>query len=558
MNFARKLIAAAIITILVVVASPGGSPPPAQAVGESTSTVLLSSLLGGLGRGVGAGTAQFAAGWGMSLLGFNSAGGTANLSPQLRQISATLNNILTVQTQLNANLQALNCTEWQTSIVDDIKVITGPWSTYEGLTMNTANGYKNNDPSAFVDLILGPDGRATNMATALKGIYGAVFAPSGGGAIDACLAAAAAANPPPLYQPDNFWYETYVVPFQDNLMLAYTQAMTMVVDAFHQKAFLNARANGMPDGDFTTLATEICSGKYDSTDPASATQPSNYCRDADNFVSRQIDDLRVIVARAGAPYSDDKVVYYTGTDYLLVKEFDLYGLNTVGTYDARMPNGSGFDGYSGTWEAAPSSLFKQLLTGWIDLDSKDTTTAGFWLCRGISQELTQDPIAHNCTGIEGLDDQIVIFPETGKSGKLGDTKYVCFMDGSIPRDKVDGQPFCSDSGFKLLNVFRSSGNCGGHAAYQHHTWTQSLASGDPSFYTLSYDYSNLHEKGGWCAKPGYVDLTVQKLRFPAFAISQIVCAPGYPATNGAGMRTKCGADLVAWLDGIIPLPSANP
>jgi hypothetical protein len=192
-----------------------------------------------------------------------------------------------------------------------------------------------------------------------------------------------------------------------------------------------------------------------------------------------------------------------------------------------------------------------LAAGWKDLGGKDTTTAGYWLCH-LSNDTSV--AGNDCVGLSGLDNQIIIFPDTpGKNEKLN-KDFVCFMDGKLPRSTVEGEPFCHTDGFGIGPLFTAGAECDKYGAYKSHSFVETTDNvSDTSFYALK-----LRTNGDFCKKPGYLTLTVKKPRWPAYSLNQLQCYDGvFLPFNPAGMRSRCGQDMEEWLDLVVPVAEPN-
>jgi hypothetical protein len=562
MNFPARVIAAVMIVTLAVMAFQSGpfesgtAVPRAEAQGNA-STTILTSVMATMGKGVLTEFSRQSTAWVLSALGFGAAPAT---NPQLAEIAQTLDQILQAEQNISNQLQALTCATWETAIKNDVADITAKWDIFKQIAEDAGIG-KATIYTNFTSDIL-EDGDALTIRKDLDALQYAVLPGSGNGLIDTCIASAASADPPAEYEPDSIWYNKHVLPFQNSLMMHYTRAITMVVNAYHEKAWEAAQkpqpqtdSNGKLLSD--ELSASICAGDYDNATGDPALQPSAYCNAADGFAYDYLLKLRGMVARGGAPYTHNHIVYYTGTDYLLARSLETYGLNTIGTYDARFPNGSGYDGYSGTWEAAGVPLFKEILEGWKGLGGKDATTAGYWLCHNTNDTSVS---GNDCVGLSGLEDQIIIFPDKPGTNSDLNSEFVCFMDGKIQRKDVEGQPFCATGGgHGVDDLFNSLGSCQNKAAYKQLSFTESTDTvSDPSFYALKRQQGT---NGVYCTTPGYLNLSIQKARWPAYNLNQLKCYDAFGGADGgynpAGLRTRCGQDMEEWLDLIIPLPESS-
>jgi hypothetical protein len=92
MNVPAKVVATVMVVTVAALVFQSSPAPVSAAAGDAEATatsLILSGVLQGLGKGVGNEVSEQATQWGLSMLGFNPGGSTADIGPELDAIEKT-------------------------------------------------------------------------------------------------------------------------------------------------------------------------------------------------------------------------------------------------------------------------------------------------------------------------------------------------------------------------------------------------------------------------------------------------------------------------------------
>ncbi len=553
--------------------------------------------------------------WGWMIGGGQSAG-TSGIAEDLGTIESALSTMETELAGIQNELEQLSCS------IDGTVI-----STYAGPIQSYYQKY-----SGWLQEMCNPDseGKCQNTHVSLPGLKGvsewancAVGFPTAGqsceagdvvtllnelndaasgaggsdGAISDCIKAKAAAVTPPSAGSldDRPYYSQVVEPITSWYLTINTQAMTVLTEAYHFRAW---QAAGSPSSSSTDdLYTNVCDV---SPIPDGCMEPiiiynDDFAGDT-GFVWSQLQ-------AGGAPYSTSDHVTLNGTvdgtTWLMVKSIETYNAAanqncgdpstklcgpTVGPPGFAMksvavgPYGFGSGGEKGTWTPAHAALFDTIILE-APFDPGVDVTLGRFLCTlsqtgGNTTNCIQPPTSTDipaASGLKGADGKGFYFPDTFEYSKQYNPNrpyeevklnFQCFMDGNLSVLLV-GQPTCNQARFDhilLLSDDVINDGCEIQEAYnadglKENSDVTGVTMGIfPNYYNAAWCFV----QGGWKVRPGYalpLQTYPKSWHWPVLDLATITCPNGEAATknlNPAGVPTLCGDAFDTWFNTQVP------
>ncbi len=579
-----------------------GCPPPSN-LGTSL-TDLLETALGGVAKGAGGALGTDLYGWVLGAVGVSGGSSEAlnEIADELNEIEETLADICNELYEINTDLLKLTC-----ATDADWLNITGAqiddwYNQYLDFITDTQQGSP--PPQSVIETwvadVLDAD---TGAFLAINQLQDYGVTSTSAGTIDDCISAQTSAKgkPDPGTLDDRPYYESIVAPIQNWFYGYNTKAYTVLVEAYHYKAWLAA---GSPTGDIDSTLPDICDSSEGSA--------SYYCTQAQTTYTNQVlPFLTDQIAVGGAPYSTDEYVIVNGNDWLIATNLEAYTAAAGGDCSSPLLSTDlcgplvveptepipsvqygayGSDG-QGTWKKTTAERFNVLLTGFHELSDKDdATTAAGWLCRGTSgsTQTTDCNVTTNygidAAGLENAN-KIVVFNKQTDSYFGSDDRYYnpltvwCFFDGSATRHRSK-QPWCdNDDGQNnytglmerhSYNTVPSSCPNSSDAEFwlDMNEWTRTTGNGlvsDSHFYHgVICGYAN--QIWNPTDYPGYAvtdTSTPKSYAWPSLEWTNLTCTDALStslegkkasvALNPGGVPTMCGNDYRDWLLNILPI-----
>jgi len=567
---------------------------PLEAPAECTSatgclTTALDGLVGGF-TGTAGGDL-----WGWMISGGHSAG-TSAIGSDLQNIESTLDTIATELSEIEAELEQLQCG----IDADFIAQYAGPIQSYYQTYADWLTDMQSGALPALADVsewancavglpTAGQSCQDSNILTLMDDINDTATAAAGSsGSIKHCIIANSGA-PAADTLDDRSYYSDQVQPVTDWYFAINTQAMIVLTEAYHFRAW---QAAGSPtSGSADEIISNVC--------PPGASAPYDGCIEpitkygslGSNTTGEFVPFVYGQFAAGGAPYSTDVYVMQNGTDYVLATSIESYtdaagggcgngtlssaapcGV-TVGTYYEPLesvsygPYGYGAGGY-GNWVTAPESLFNSLLDQGFNGGNPNNVGAGDFLCTmslsgGDLSTCTQatSGAGNGGAGLKGIEPKILFFDQLVTPALL-DQPVICFLDGGLWNGS-SSQPFCAEDGTGRWNALfeNTMARCDGNysAIYDQSGVTESQVL--PEFYQASICLTELDgqfSSDGWIFVPSYSpskNEPVEQFRWPALDWTKLTCSDGSSASdakNPAGVPTLCGNDFDRWFEAIVP------
>ena len=597
----RALWSAALIAGLALpLATAGGAA--AQDAEESTAiTTLYTSLLSGVGKGVG----SESVGWAMSAMGLSGgdSGQLAAINAELQQIDADLKNINATLNEILDAIEEQTCTQTQiaSSLQDAVNDITELYNEYQTYLVNAARTPP--VPPSQTQALAWQSDVLSRVPGDLNALHNAVYATVNANVIDACAKATASSYLTAAKTAETFFDDrpsySQLVDIVNYYYGVHVQGTTILVEAYHLQA-CQAAAQDDPDlhCDFATVSASTSAADADTIcDAPTDIDVQRPCLEAEEAVTNPgtltalYERVEAWLTAAGAPYATDQLGIissvassssgvgpssWTGSyAYLFPRDLLDFTNNVtvngetiadcaapltskapcgpVGPYDAQFEAGMSYGGINGHWKAVTADVLLLLFEPYNDKSSggfDSSGTAGdFMYSIGFSEAAKEN----------GL---IVTTANTGKNGDTG-LATICFMDTAAPRDKAK-QPWCDDNSLPS-GTHQGTDNL---IDTSHQDWVQSAYLDDITSQPAFYDFYR-NSKGEFEELPGWT-VTVQQqassasdrainwqYHWPITDVSEIGCQNGKPAVNPGGLLTRCAGDLQEYVDALLSPPDGD-
>jgi hypothetical protein len=552
--------------------------------------------------------------WGWMIGGGQSAG-TEVIASDLENIESTLTTIANDLSQIEKQLQALQC-GIDTDFIDQY---AGPIQSYyetyaDWLTsMQTGALPKPSDISQWANCVVGLPTRGQTcqddkVLTLLNDLNDAATQSGGAsGSIADCLAKSTVELPATGTLDDRPFYSQAVEPVTDWYLVLNTQAMTILSEAYHFRAWEDA---GRPSSSSTDEIVEnVC--------PAGTGTPSDDCVEPMTIYNNQLTPFaKGQLEIGGAPYSTDDHVLINGimggqdAPFLMVRSIETY--NAAAGADCGDPSTTlcgptvGPPGFSdmqsfpvgpygfgnpnvpagtevGRWTPASLFVFDGILNG--RFDGAGAVTLGEWLCtfgnsNADSTDCTQPEVTagENLSqlpngggaGLQNVSGKGFYFPEersvTLVDGNLSFTvgPFQCLMDGNLPAGNTGGQPICNTTRFNGL--LKAAGGYGNECS----TFSPEAIVERPSMTGRTMgifpDYYNAFkcaqtDPDPWITRPGYLTNPLkypEAWNWPVLSLDTIQCVvdgekkAASDVVNPLGVPMLCPSAFDIWFDTQVP------
>ncbi len=553
--------------------------------GEGCLTTALDGLVGGFTGAAGSDL------WGWMIGGGQSAG-PDQITSELQSIQSTLDTISNELVDIENELSALKCG----IDADFIAQYAGPiqyyYQTYADWLNDMQNGavLRLDDVSQWANCavgspIAGQTCQEKSIVSLMSSInVAATEAAGSSGSISDCVAAQAAkaGQPPSGSLDDRPYYIDNVQPITDWYFTINTQAMIVLAEAYHFRAW---QAAGSPTSSSADdIVANVCpagTSLDDCIDPI-----TKYGKLGNNVTGEFLTYVYGQFKAGGAPLSTDSHLVVNGEGQMLVRSIEIYNEAagagcpnpqvepdcgpTVGQWNFKGPlesypvgpYGYGGGGAAGTWRFSDASVFEVILNqGFNQTQTQPidgTVTPGEFLC---TMSMTPNPSsctqANSGLGLENAD-KLLLFPQSitfNIENEVWIYPLMCFMDGYLGR-ATSNQPFCTQQTFdNILLSGRKSGCLKGVDAKT----PPGLVSPIPYY----PDWYEGYYCSGWNPLPGYqatnsTNANPPGFWWPALPLDTITCDNGKSALdssnlNPAGLPQLCRQkDFNIWFEAIVP------
>ncbi len=528
----------------------------------------------------------------------------AEISAELQQINADLQNINNTLNEILNAISAQTCTETQiaSSLQDAVNDVTSRYNTYQKYVDNASQSSP--VPPSQSEVTAWQTGVLTNVGDDMTAINEGVYATVSANVITQCAISTAepylgAAKTAATFFDDRPSYSQLVdiVNYYYGVMV---QGATILAEAYHLQACQYA-AEDDPDlhCDFTTASTstsasnapEICDNPTDTNVQRACLEAQEAVTDPDTATG-MYERVEAWLTAAGAPYATGEAVTdstrtsVTG-ELGLLSSIQSSPSSWDGSYAYLMPkdlldftNESTLNGEHVENCSSPLTSTNPCAAASYDVNyNPERLYAGYENWNTISAQILlllfepyNDKSSGNFDASSLVSDYLysIGFSEATKNGALivvtaqtgtnKDTGFeaICFMDTAAPRDKAK-QPWCDGIQGEVQgtdNLIDTSDTTWYQAKY-----LDSIGS-YPEWYALKICVEDCGSGNNVKVAPGWFvdvqdDYHYYQYHWPVVDVSQMSCQNGKPYLNPGGLLSRCGDDLQAYVDTLLPPPDSD-
>jgi len=534
--------------------------------GGDESTSAITTLFTSVAKGAAGDVGEMGMSWALSALGL--ADGSPDYTAQFEKIEEDLNviieelnEVLAELSEIENTLNAINCSEWQSSQGANTPIarIHNLMTLYKTMTNTAATGGRvsNATLADWADQVLahGSYSSHTPMGELLSSLAQTVYTPPSGGVIYACL--------PTISTPGNgtfgsdTTYYNSVKLYIDYYFNMQLQGVALLNEALHYKAWV---AVGSPTSDSLSADSTalICQ------DPDAML----LCNETAAYVNNLYNNLIEQLTKGGAPYTDENFVleYSAGSPYIWPFSLEDFttaaGDNCADPLTSAKPCGITANKYNN--ENMKSVTFKGY-TGWL-IASNDihlTHLLAGWTSGTVGDYL------EDSLGFKNMKNKIVVGEHTVSieiSSAGEKSNYISFFDTDINKSHGMNQPTVSTGDYNKL-AHKSGKNhvnnneCG---YYYNYSEGSGLPSSRNNFYNLKavswwtdvYGTAEHCRYLSWSTEPGWLasNSATKQYRWPIGSLKNFTCTESRSNKNAGGVWTMCGDDFTAWFDFYVPRP----
>ena len=551
--------------------------------GGSESSSYATSLFKSVAEGAAGEIGGSAASWALSAIGLSE--GSPDYTEQLDKIDqdlqviiGQLNGIQNELTQINQELNVINCSEWASSLKDEKSIVDNLMEDYQTFISTASNGdtVSNVTISDWVDQVLAINSYSSqeSMGKVLTAFSGTLFGPANSGVIPSCVQAISYIPPDNSFGTDTVYYNQVKL-FTDYYYAYQVKALFLYSEAKHYQAWVSA---GSPNSDYLSAdsVSYVCSNGGAKV----------ICNDVATRTNSLYNALINQLTAGGAPYSDDNFVlmYDQQNPYMWPKSLEdftvaagdnctdpLTSANPCGVtanfYDESNVDNVLYKGYTG-WSEADKQLLINLLAGWT------SGTAGDYLQNNLDFKNMKNKVIISTNTVS------ISLNETYK------TQYVVpFFDTDWNYNFLPGGggPAITEIQYRegpLVKSRTEGGLCSGLVYYYEsidYKTSSKVPQNRNNFYNASgharicQNHDEITTPFSWSVIPGYVGYQVEWINdswtnvpnhetsarqylWPVRTVSDLTCTDNRSIRNAGGIWTMCGNDFTAWLEYNVPRP----